>query len=53
MIDRFEKAVIGSLLAAIALLVAGQASCENLFSVSSGWVLELTALLFAWLILFG
>ncbi len=53
MIDRFEQAVIGSLLAAMTLLVAGQALLRELFSVSSGWVLELTTLLFAWLILFG
>lgn len=52
-IDRFEQAVIGGLLATMTLLTAGQALARELFSMSSPWVLEVTTLMFAWLILFG
>ncbi len=52
-IDRFEQAIIGGLLAAMTLLTAGQALARELFAVSSPWVLEVTTLMFAWLILFG
>ena len=52
-VDRVEQAILGLLLAVMTLLTAGQALARAMFSISSPWVLEVTTLLFAWLILFG
>ncbi len=52
-VDKFETTVLASLLAAMTLLTFAQVIARYVFN--SGWVaaVEMTSILFAWLVLFG